>query len=163
MDKLLERVRKTGEYAKPEEIPASPQQPEAPKLYVTSPVEAFVFELPEGKYRIRLVDPNGEVVPETQKNLVVFAPRRAGVGYEIIPESKWTRPVLSDDNSHVLYLEGRRTFYLKPSHELRVQPVPVSEDVKSAQAAGRLGYSQRMDVGTHQRDRRCQDPDTQRR
>ncbi|NLN17832.1 MAG: hypothetical protein GX162_00955 [Firmicutes bacterium] len=118
MDKLLERVRKTGEYAKPEEIPASPQQPEAPKLYVTSPVEAFVFELPEGKYRIRLVDPNGEVVPETQKNLVVFAPRRAGVGYEIIPESKWTRPVLSDDNSHVLYLEGRRTFYLKPSHEL---------------------------------------------
>ncbi|MGI6081684.1 MAG: hypothetical protein ACOYEP_02270 [Limnochordia bacterium] len=118
MDKLLARVRETGQYASPEEIPASPQQPEAPKLYVTSPVEAFVFDLPEGKYRIRLVDSNGEVVPETQKNLVVFSPRRAGVGYEIIPESKWTKPVLSDDRNQVLYLEGRRTFYLKPSHEL---------------------------------------------
>lgn len=118
MDKLLERVRKTGKYAKPEEIPASPQQPEAPKLYVTSPVEAFVFELPAGKYRVRLVDSNGQVVPNTQKNLVVFSPRRSGVGYEIIPESKWTKPVLSDDRSQVLYLEGRRTFYMKPAHEL---------------------------------------------
>lgn len=117
MDKLLERVRKTGKYAKPEEIPASPQQPEAPKLYVTSPVNAFVFDLPAGKYRIRLVDANGQVVPDSEKSLVVFAPRRHGVGYEIIPESKWTRPVTSNDRSHMLYLEGRRTFYMKPAYE----------------------------------------------
>lgn len=117
MDKLLERVRKTGKYAKPEEIPPSPKQPEPPKLYVTSPVNAFVFSLPAGKYRIRLVDDEGQVVPNSEKQLVAFASRRTGVGFEIIPESKWTRPVVSDDRSQVLYLEGRRTFYMKPWHE----------------------------------------------
>lgn len=117
MDKLLERVRKTGKYAKPEEIPPSPKQPEPPKLYVTSPVSAFVFSLPAGKYNIRLVDDEGNVVPDSEKNLVAFASRRTGVGFEIIPESKWTRPVVSDDRSQVLYLEGRRTFYIKPWYE----------------------------------------------
>jgi hypothetical protein len=117
MDKLLERVRKTGKYAKPNEIPPSPVQPTPPTLYVTAPVKAFIFKLPAGNYHIRLVDKDGKVVKDSEKNLVLFESRRTGVGFEIIPESKWTKPVLSDDKSQVLYLEGKRTFYLKPWHE----------------------------------------------
>ncbi|HHT28367.1 MAG TPA: hypothetical protein GXZ82_14170 [Firmicutes bacterium] len=117
MDKLLKRVQETGVYAKPEEIPPIPEQPTPPKLYVTSPVQAFVFDLPAGQYKIRVKSPDGTIVEHSEKNLVVFESRRQGVGFQIIPESKWTRPVLSNDKSQVLYLEGRRVFYLKPFHE----------------------------------------------
>lgn len=117
MDALLERVMKTNKPAKPEEIPTAPQQPEPPKLYVTQPVQAFIVNLPPGRYQVRLVDENGSVVEHSTKTLEVFAARRSGVGFEILPESKWTRPITSDDASAVLYMEGKRVFYLKPFAE----------------------------------------------
>lgn len=114
MDKMLQRVQKTGKYYKPSEIPPAPVQPVPPKLYVTSPVQAFVINLPAGNYRIRLLDKDGKVVKDSEKKLVVFAPRRKGVGFDILPESTWTQPIRSDDKSHVLYLEGKRIFYISP-------------------------------------------------
>lgn len=111
MEKLIKRVQQTGKPAKPEEIPEAPKQPEPPKIYVTEPTEAFLVNLPAGEYEIRTVK-DGKVVPDSEKKLVVVAPRRQGIGYVVVPESKWTRPFTSDDRSQLLYTWGSRTLYI---------------------------------------------------
>ncbi len=110
---LARRARETGEPVKPEEIPEPPVSPVAPEFFVTAPIESFVIELPEGRYEIRLVDETGRLVLESTKKMVVFGPRRRGISYEIIPESKWTLPVVSNDASQAMFIEGQRTVYLK--------------------------------------------------
>lgn len=117
MDALLKRVQQTKVPAKPAEIPQAPQQAEPPKLYVTQPVQGFLVNLPAGDYRVRLVANDGKVVEGSEKRLTFFDARREGVGYEVLPESKWTRQTNSDDLSQVLYLDGRRVFYAKPFQE----------------------------------------------
>lgn len=117
MDEILKEVQETGKKYKEEELPKAPEQPEPPKLYVTQPTEAFIVNLPPGQYTVRTIDKDGKVIEGTEKRLKVFKERRTGIGYQIIPESKWTRPVQSDDSSQILYLSGKRTMYLKAFNE----------------------------------------------
>lgn len=118
MDKMIKQVQKTGKPYKQSEIPLPPVEPEPPKLFTTEPVIAFLVKLPAGNYRMRLVGDDGKVVKGSEKKLKVFAPRRQGVGYEIIPESRWTSSFASDDSTQVIYSDGKRTFYLKGFYEL---------------------------------------------
>lgn len=117
LSELLERVNKTKKFAKPEEIPTAPVQPTPPALYVSEPEQSFVVNLPVGEYKLRLVDEKGNVVANSEKKLQTFTWRREGIGYQIIPEVKWTVPVTSDDPTEVLYLQGKRTFYLEGFRE----------------------------------------------
>ena len=117
MAEILKEVTETGKTYAEEELPKAPEQPEPPTLYVTGVTEAFIVNLPVGEYAIRTIDADGNTVEGTDKKLSVFEKRRSGVGYQIIPESKWTRPVQSDDATQILYLEGTRTMYLKAFHE----------------------------------------------
>jgi hypothetical protein len=97
--------------ATPEEEPDAPQPPD----FLVSPVQAgYVMNLAEGHYRIRVRDDEGRVMPDSDRSLVVFAPRRLGVGYEIIPESKWTRPEASYEPADRLYAPHGTTLYLQP-------------------------------------------------
>lgn len=113
MSEILEEVQRTGNPADPQTLPKAPEAPEPPKLLVMQPSEGFIVELPEGKYTIRVLDAEGHEIAGTSKRLEVFGPRRSGVGYQIIPESKWTVPVESGDPSQVLYVSTEATFYLK--------------------------------------------------
>ncbi|NMB12812.1 MAG: hypothetical protein GX977_11050 [Firmicutes bacterium] len=117
MTEILKEVTETGKIYSEEELPKAPEQPEPPVWYVTGVTEAFIVNLPVGEYVIRTLDADGNPVEGTEKKLTVFEKRRTGVGYQIIPESKWTRSVQSDDASQILYLEGTRTMYLKAFHE----------------------------------------------
>ncbi|MEW6226553.1 MAG: hypothetical protein AB1700_00440 [Bacillota bacterium] len=47
------------------------------------------------------------------KRLIVFDYRRRGIGYEIIPEEKWTMPLRSDEPRDGLYTGGQRPLFLK--------------------------------------------------
>lgn len=114
LDEILRYVQSTGEYVAEDEVPKSPRQPTPPTDFAYAPRTAFVVNLPKGNYQIEMVDPNGDVIPGTTKNLVVFEPRRVGVGYEIVPEATWTRPRHTSDRTEVIYLDGRRVFYLAP-------------------------------------------------
>lgn len=54
----------------------------------------------------------------TEKRLVVHQRRRTGgVGFEIIPSDKWTRPVESRTPSSVIYVNGNADIYLRPFFE----------------------------------------------
>ena len=109
---MVQHVQETGVPYDESEIPDPPVEPSPPTEFVGAPLEAFIVNLPPGKYRIRMVNEAG-VIPDSERSLTVFSARRHGVGYEILPESRWTRPVMSDDSSHILYLHGPRTMYLK--------------------------------------------------
>lgn len=116
MDEILKEVRETGQYKDPSEIPEPPVQPTPPGDFAYSPRTAFAVKLPQGRYRIQLRGPDGQVVPDSVKTLEVFDARRYGVGYVVIPEHKWTRSFQSNDPSDIFYLDGHRVFYVVPHH-----------------------------------------------
>ncbi|MBE3598688.1 MAG: hypothetical protein IMX02_07795 [Limnochordaceae bacterium] len=113
MSRILDQVQKTGKPADPAKLPKAPEAPQPPKLLVMQPSEGYVIDLPAGRYELRVLDDKGQEVAGTRKRLEVFAARRSGVGYQIIPESKWTVPVEAGDPTQALYVSTEATFYLK--------------------------------------------------
>lgn len=116
MDRLLKEVQETGVYKDPDEIPPAPKQPTPPTDYAYAPRSAFAVNLPAGNYEIRLRGPDGNIVDGSVRRLEVFAPRRTGVTFEMIPAHRWTRRMFSQDASQVFYQNGERIFYLIPNH-----------------------------------------------
>ncbi len=95
-----------------------PEQPEYPKEYIVPPVqvqEAFILNLPVGEYGIRLFTEEGAVMEDSERRVVVFNKRRdQGIGLEVIPGDRWTRPVESKRPASVLYMDGSTDIYLRP-------------------------------------------------
>lgn len=112
----LEEQRKAGTLDG--EPPPPPAEPAPFIFYSTSVNEGFPVTLPEGRYQIRVRNPDGQVIPESERNLNVFAPTREGVTYSIIPHDKYTFPEESKDPSQALYARANTVFYLQPSAEL---------------------------------------------
>ena len=96
----------------------SPKEPEFPRDYIVPPrpvEEAFVLNLPVGEYAIRFFAEDGSVLEGSERRVVSFRRRRAeGIGLEVIPGDKWTRPVESTTPSSVLYVDGSADLYLRP-------------------------------------------------
>ena len=67
------------------------------------PQQAFIISLPPGTYNLRLRDPAGDIVADTERRMIVISSRRQGVGYNVIPEEKWTRPERSDESDDRIY------------------------------------------------------------
>ena len=96
----------------------APPEPQYPRDYIVppSPVsEAFILNLPVGEYALRFLTPEGELMQGSERRVVVFEKRRAeGVGLEVIPGDRWTRPVESKTPASVLYVDGSADLYLRP-------------------------------------------------
>jgi hypothetical protein len=89
--------------------------PDRPGYYVRPVDQAFHFKLAPGEYNIRFVTAAGEVMEGSEKKLVMHKKRRAnGVGYDVIPADKWTRPEVSQSPSSVLYVDGSTDLFLRP-------------------------------------------------
>ncbi len=104
------------------EKPTAPVRPVEPAPFlkvVIPPSFGFQVNLPEGDYRIRLKDLDGQIIPHSEKKIVVFSHRRTGIGYKIIPESRWTVPEHSDDPQQTIYVMsgGNAAIYLQPFYE----------------------------------------------
>ncbi len=100
---------------------SSPREPEFPRDYLQPPQpveEAFVLNLPAGEYAIRFFAEDGSLMEGSERKVVSFSRRRAeGIGLEVIPGDKWTRPVESTTPSSVLYVDGSADLYLRPFFE----------------------------------------------
>jgi hypothetical protein len=101
-----------------EVIPQAPSPPRAPTLDSVLPSSGYIVNLPVGQYAIRVVNEQNQIWPGSQHTLNVFAPRRAGVGYRVVPQDRWTAPYMSDDPSTVIYVTRPMTVYLEPFDEL---------------------------------------------
>jgi len=98
----------------PEEYREIPQ-PESPKIYTSGLFSDYIINLPEGTYEIQIRAKDGTIVEDSRKKLVVFSAQRRGegVGYELIPGSRWTQELNWDDPNKIIYVAGGNTFYLR--------------------------------------------------
>ena len=113
-----------------------PEPPPQPERYVVPPSEiqqAFIVNLGPGTYRIRLRNPDGTIMEGTEKRLVVHQRRRTGgVGFEVIPSDKWTRPVESRTPSSVIYVNGSADIYLRPFFEDEFNDLDYEKTINNA-------------------------------
>jgi len=136
-NKAVEKFYKNIQEGKPAgKIPKEPQQPKAPTFYVTDINKAYVFSLPAWTYTIRLKDKNGNIVPGTVKSLVAFSHRREGIGYNIIPESKWTYPEVADDATQIVYQYKEGVLYFQPFTEWEFNELQYNK-LSNPQSTGR--------------------------
>ncbi len=123
INRLREAGRDVSGLVKELEEMQPPVEPKPPRDYVAPPAQvqaAFILNLPVGEYHIRFLlpdgsSPEGRVMEGSEKRVVVFERRRHdGVGLEVIPGDKWTRPVESQTPASVLYVDGTTDLYLQP-------------------------------------------------
>lgn len=96
-----------------------PDYPKFPDRYGDVPIyprTGFPVSLPAGTYRIWLEQADGKIMQDSEKRLEVIAPygERVSVGYDLIPEEAWTRPVVSDIPESTIYLSEDSRIYLRP-------------------------------------------------
>jgi hypothetical protein len=113
VNRITAEYNKTGLPVPEDEVPTEPRIPQIPDYFALPTNKGFAVNLPAGRYQIRLVDEEGQVIPDSQKNLVVFAQRREGVGYLMRPGDKWTMDFNSTDSSQAVYLNGHQVFYVE--------------------------------------------------
>jgi hypothetical protein len=98
---------------------ADPPVPPVPlALFSTELLRGFPLRLPAGEYRIRIRAPGGAIVPDSERRLVAIVPRRHGVGYDVVPQEKWTIPDQANDPASIIYTRPGAVIYLQPYGEL---------------------------------------------
>lgn len=103
------------------EVPPEPVLPEPIGIFSNGLNSGFPIDLDPGQYGIRLRGSDGTIVPESERTMNVFAPRRTGVGYTIVPETRWTTPLESPAPSDVIFGAADSALYLEP-HVAREYP-----------------------------------------
>ena len=103
--------QKAGETAS---IPPPPEPPAPIGIFSNGLNQGFPIDLDSGAYRIRLRAPDGSIVPESERALTVFAPRRTGVGYSVVPETRWTTSLASSTPGDVIFGAAGSNLYLEP-------------------------------------------------
>lgn len=98
----------------PDDLPQAPLEPAPLTTFSTGLNMGFPIKLEPGTYRVRTRAADGTVVPESERRLVVFSPRRTAVGYEVIPERRWTFPEESNDLEGAILGADSSVVYLKP-------------------------------------------------
>lgn len=110
-NRSLDELRQRGGEAAP---PTPPTQPAPFTLYSSSLARGFPVELAAGEYTLQVRAADGEIVAGSQKRLVAIAPRRQGIGYEVVSQEKWTVPDAADDPSNAIYILPGGVVYLRP-------------------------------------------------
>lgn len=113
--KLAEYERKKAEGEENLEEPEAPEEPQSPMVEIAEPLDAFIVNLKEGKYKIRVRDDKGQIIKGTEKDLVVFSGKVA-VGYQIVRKDNW--PARCDDPLETIYVAGKDVLYFTPVVEV---------------------------------------------
>jgi hypothetical protein len=116
-------------------LPA-PVAPVPPSYYVVPPAsmqKAFILNLPVGRYSLRFINPDGSIAEGSERTVIVHSRRRTGgVGFEVIPGDKWTRPEASVTPSSTLYVNGSADLYLRPFFEDEYNDLAYARTVNNA-------------------------------
>ncbi len=110
--------QEAGERVEP---PTAPEMPGPIGVFSNGLNQGFPIALDPGHYQIRLRQPDGQTVPESEIDLVIFAPRRTGIGYTVVPETRWTTPLDSPSPSDIIVGAADSRIFLEP-HQSREYP-----------------------------------------
>ncbi|MBN2534824.1 MAG: hypothetical protein JXB88_18225 [Spirochaetales bacterium] len=123
-DAMIGKIRKAREQGKDvsglvEEVQSNElyywMGPERPHYLIMPLSEAFIINLPEGEYRIRLIDDQKSIVEGSEKKLFVFSGIRSeGVLFQYASADRLTKPRESKIPSAVLYVDGSSDLYIHP-------------------------------------------------
>ncbi|MBA3948149.1 MAG: hypothetical protein H0X37_26815 [Herpetosiphonaceae bacterium] len=94
--------------------PPEPVQPAPISIYSNGLNRGFPLKLNPGNYTILIRDTQGKLVPQSERSLTVFTPRRTAVGYTVVPETRWTTPDQVNDQADVVLGKGGSNLYLEP-------------------------------------------------
>lgn len=100
-----------------------PQEPEDLGTMSSDLQRGFPVALPAGNYTIQARNPNGEIIEGSQKSLVVFEEGELAIGFDIIPEQRWTRPERSSESASPIYTSANTTIYVQPFWQSRMGAV----------------------------------------
>ena len=106
-----DRRRQAGETV---QLPPAPQRPDPIGIHSNGLNQGMPIDLDPGSYAIRLRGEDGSIVPGSERGLEVFAPRRTGVGYTVVPETRWTTPDESPAPTDAIFGAAGSTLYLEP-------------------------------------------------
>ncbi len=98
----------------PDDMPPGPEKPPPFNTFSTGLNSGFPIKLEPGNYRIQVRAADGTIVPKSEQRVVVFAPRRTAVGYEVVPEQRWTFPEESNELEGAILGAENTAVYLKP-------------------------------------------------
>lgn len=117
-DKAAAQQREGGT---PVPLPPEPQLPAPIGVFSNGLNHGIPVKLEPGQYAIRLRGEDGQTVPGSERALTVFAARRTGAGYTIVPESRWTTPDESPAPRDAILGAQGSALYLEP-HQAREYP-----------------------------------------
>ena len=95
-------------------VPPEPQPPAPIDTFSNGLNDGFPIKLEPGNYQIQVRSPDGTIVPESRRDLVIFTTRRVAVGYAVVPAARWTTPEQVNDLSDVILGEPGTNLYLEP-------------------------------------------------
>jgi len=119
----IEAIRSSASPGAAMSLPDPPVEPAPFTLYSTEVGRGFPIQPDPGEYTIRVRDAEGRTIQDSEKRLVVFGPRRLGVGFEVVSQERWTFPEQADDPADVIYTVAGGVTYFRPfaSQELNAE------------------------------------------
>ena len=120
--------------------PAPPPAPVPPRLYMSDMIDVFVVNMPVGRYTIRIKEDDGAYVQGSERVVILFqAQKTEGVGYEIMPEDRWTAREQADDPEAGIYCTAGKDLFFIP---YRTEAYDENAYVRltNPQGKGRQGY-----------------------
>ncbi|HEY3230186.1 MAG TPA: hypothetical protein VGJ87_13270 [Roseiflexaceae bacterium] len=142
----VEAARIKREAGESVSLPPNPQPPAPINMYSNGLNHGFPIELEAGDYQIQLRSPDGTIVSQSQRSLIIFAPRRIAVGYTVVPETRWTTPEQVNDLSDVILGTAGSTLYLEP-HVTREYPARAYELLQNPQTPGAESAEWSWEIG----------------
>ena len=95
------------------QVPDPPVEPAPFTLFSTEVGRGFPVQLGPGEYTVRVRSADGQTVPDSEKRLVAFGPRRLGASFEVVPQERWTFPEQAGDPADVIYTLAGGVTYLR--------------------------------------------------
>jgi hypothetical protein len=112
---IRELMRQSPQGDAPLDLPPKPIEPNRPRIYVSEYHDEMVINLPAGNYTMQMRDDDNLVVEGSQRDILVFESLgEVGVGYELIPEERWTKRLSVFDPQGGIYAQTGKVFYLVP-------------------------------------------------
>jgi hypothetical protein len=146
----MQRSRQAG---RPGPVPQPPAEPRPPEGYVSDLKSAFVVDLPAGEYTVRLREEHGTVVEGSERRVSMFEPLAVGgIGYEILPEERWTARLRADTVGSGIYCICGKEMFLIP-HRTETYAESDWLRLKNPQLAGLAARPTVIHVGTPQNAR----------
>ncbi|MGC4105830.1 MAG: hypothetical protein QM753_05645 [Thermomicrobiales bacterium] len=100
--------------------PVRPEKPVPLTLMSTDLKQGFPVTLAEGAYTIQVRDNSGQIIPESVKTVVAYSPNDHAIGYDVVPEQRWTRPERSVEPASTIYTAAAAPLYFQAYREDRV-------------------------------------------